>query len=100
MRMLTCAAIVAIVGCTPHPAPLRGGYDMRSKLLLVMFIGMSAISCATPDGPDPARCDQLAQSSQPTCGNGSCTARVDKNGNDYCTCKGRKGRAKLACCGL
>lgn len=41
--------------------------------------------------------DEIEQ--QPSCGNGICTLRTDKNGANYCTCKGRRGRAKLECCG-
>ena len=84
-------AFALVAGCET-PGPRDPEQDERDRALIeAMSEGSSMMG--TLDG-------QRAQYNQQQCGNGDCTGRVDSLGRDYCTCKGRRGRAVLSCCGL
>ena len=80
--------------------------DQRDLHSLTRSLSEGASSAGTIDGQraQPAAFPQQSFGepsqfeAQPMCGNGDCTLRVDRFGREYCTCMGRRGRAKLECC--
>lgn len=77
----------------------------RDDCALAVTFSRASASAGTLDGRHsesslPEYCRSVSDSEQPMCGNGDCTLRVDRLGRDYCTCKGRRGRAALSCCGI
>ena len=86
-------AFALLAGCET-PGPRSPEQDERDRAFVeAMSSGAAGSGTLGGHQAEPVQYQQQ-------CGNGDCTGRVDSLGRDYCTCKGRRGRAVLSCCGL
>jgi len=82
--------------------PTKSVYNQisdHSPIFLQVFYSKSSELDITTDSSAPQLLNQpIKPLDAINCGSGLCTLRVDKKNRNYCTCRGKRGRAKRQCC--